>query len=151
MPMRLISLRASVLPWAALPYGAMSDTWLMKPEVQACPPVLEYTCVSTTSTLIGLPDINKRDRFWKPMSYMAPSPPRLTTGGHSSHSSSLNCCQSKRLKNSPSRSTMKSPPSSMSAMRTALKPSAILAMWPSNRPMATEGESWNRCDVHGKG
>ena len=33
------------------------------------------------------------ERFWKPISYMAPSPPMETTGGQSSHSSSLNCFQ----------------------------------------------------------
>ena len=107
--------------------------------------------MSTTSTLIGLPDISIRDRFWKPMSYIAPSPPRLTTGGHSFHSSSLNCSQLKRLKKAPSRSSTYWPASSISAMRTALKFSAILAMWPSNRPIATDGESWNRCEVHGNG
>ena len=53
----------------------MSETWPVKPEVQAWPPVFEYTCVSRISTLIGLPDIIMRDRFWKPMSYIAPSPP----------------------------------------------------------------------------
>ena len=73
----------------------MSDTWPTKPEVQAWPPVLEYTWVSTTSILMGLPDIIARDRFWKPMSYMAPSPPTATTGGHSRNSSSLNCSQVK--------------------------------------------------------
>ncbi len=36
-------------------------------------------------------------------------------------------------------------------MRTALKPSAILAMWPSNTPIATDGLSWNRWLVHGNG
>ena len=41
MPIRLISLRGSTLPCQALPYGAMSETWPMKPEVQAWPPVLE--------------------------------------------------------------------------------------------------------------
>jgi hypothetical protein len=41
MPMTLISLRISFLPWSFLPYGDMSATWLMKPEVQAWPPVLE--------------------------------------------------------------------------------------------------------------
>jgi hypothetical protein len=82
----------------------MSETWLMKPEVQAWPPVFEYTWVSTTSTLIGMPDISARDRFWKPMSYIAPSPPIDTTGGQSCHSSSENCCQLKRRKKSSSRS-----------------------------------------------
>ena len=151
MPISEISLRASLLPLPALPYGAMSETWLMKPEVQAWPPVLEYTCVSTTSTLIGMPDISARDRFWKPMSYIAPSPPTLTTGGQRCHSSSLNCSQAKRRKKSSCFSGEYWPASSSSAMRTALKPSAIFAMWPSNRPIATDGESWNRCEVHGKG
>ena len=82
----------------------MSDTWPMKPEVQAWPPVLEYTWVSTTRILIGMPDIMARERFWKPMSYIAPSPPRLTTGGQSSHSSSENLLQAKRRKKSSSRS-----------------------------------------------
>ncbi len=100
MPITEISLRISCLPFIALPNGAMSETWPMKPEVQAWPPVLEYTCVSTTSTLIGVPDIMARERFGKPMSYIAPSPPTLTTGGQSSHSSSLNWCQSKRRKKS---------------------------------------------------
>ena len=78
----------------------MSATWLMKPEVQAWPPVFEYTWVSTTSTLIGLPAISARDRFWKPMSNIAPSPPSATTGGHSCHSSVLSCSQLKRAKKS---------------------------------------------------
>jgi hypothetical protein len=73
----------------------MSATWLMKPEVQAWPPVLEYTWVSTTRIFTGMPVIRARDRFWKPMSYMAPSPPMATTGGHSRHSSSLNFSQLK--------------------------------------------------------
>ena len=42
-----------------------------------------------------LPDAISLDRFWKPMSYMAPSPPTATTGGHSSHSSSVKPFQSK--------------------------------------------------------
>ncbi len=60
----------------------MSETWPVKPEVQAWPPVFEYTCVSRIRTLTGLPDIIMRERFWKPMSYMEPSPPIATTGGH---------------------------------------------------------------------
>ena len=83
------------MPLIDLPNCAMSETCPRKPDVQACPPVFEYTWVSTTSTLTGLPDIIRRDRFWKPMSYIAPSPPTATTGGQSSHSSSLNCRQSK--------------------------------------------------------
>ena len=82
----------------------MSETWLMKPEVQAWPPVFEYTCVSTTRILIGMPDIRARERFWKPMSYIAPSPPSETTGGQSSHSSAENLPQAKRWKKSSSRS-----------------------------------------------
>src|SRR3989338_7973961 len=96
MPISEISLRVSCLPREALPKGAMSETWLMKPEVQAWPPVLEYTWGSTTSTLIGMPDISARDRFLKPMSYIAPSPPIAPTGGHNSHSSSENLFQLKR-------------------------------------------------------
>jgi len=104
MPISEISFLTSCLPRWASPQGAMSETWLMKPEVQAWPPVFEYTWVSTTRILIGMPDISARDRFWKPMSYMAPSPPIDTTGGQSCHSSAENCCQLKRRKKSSSRS-----------------------------------------------
>jgi hypothetical protein len=51
--------------------------------------------VSTTRIFTGMPVIRARDRFWKPMSYMAPSPPMATTGGHSFHSSSENFSQLK--------------------------------------------------------
>jgi len=44
---------------------------------------------------MGLPDIIMRDRFWKPISYMAPSPPMETTGGQRWNSSSVNCFQLK--------------------------------------------------------
>ena len=37
------------------------------------------------------PDAIILERFWKPISYMDPSPPNATTGGHINHSSSVNC------------------------------------------------------------
>ena len=92
-----------------------------------------------------------RERFWKPMSYMAPSPPTATTGGQSWNSSSLNCRQSKYVKKASCSSGRYFPSSSSCAIRTALKPSAILRMCPSNTPIATDGESWNRWLLHGKG
>ena len=70
----------------------MSATCPVKPLVQAWPPVLEYTCVSSTITRIGLPLASSRLRFWKPMSIIAPSPPIETIGGQRKNSSSVNCC-----------------------------------------------------------
>src|SRR5437762_14004758 len=43
--------------------------------VEACPPVLEYTCVSSTITLMSIPLISMRESDWNPMSIIAPSPP----------------------------------------------------------------------------
>src|SRR5262245_23505833 len=48
--------------------------------VEACPPVFEYTCVSSTKHLIGRPDASIRDSAWKPMSKNAPSPPMHHSG-----------------------------------------------------------------------
>jgi hypothetical protein len=85
------------------------------------------------------------------MSYIAPSPPTATTGGHRWNSSSLNCCQPKWVKNSSCCDGRYSPASSSSASAHVAKPSAIFAMWPSNTPIASDGASWNRWLAHGNG
>jgi hypothetical protein len=46
--------------------------------------------VSSTITRIGLPEASRRERFWKPMSSMAPSPPITSIGGQRANSSSSN-------------------------------------------------------------
>ena len=43
--------------------------------METWPPVLEYTWVSSTSTLMSIPAASIRESDWKPMSYIAPSPP----------------------------------------------------------------------------
>ena len=63
MPISPSSLRTSCLPWLAAPNAAMSEICARNPDVQAWPPVLEYTWVSSTSTFSGLPAISARDRF----------------------------------------------------------------------------------------
>src|SRR2546421_8373510 len=75
-----ISLRRSCLPATVLPCTLILVFWPVKVEVEAWPPVLEYTCVSSTKTLMFMPLANRRDRAWKPMSYMAPSPPMHQIG-----------------------------------------------------------------------
>jgi hypothetical protein len=66
----------AILLFAFLPSGFSP----VKLAVLACPPVFEYTCVSSTNTLMFMPLANIRDSAWKPMSYMAPSPPTTHSG-----------------------------------------------------------------------
>src|SRR3989304_1464416 len=54
--------------------------WPVNVLVEACPPVFEYTCVSSTKHLTGMPEANIRDNDWKPMSKNAPSPPMHHSG-----------------------------------------------------------------------
>src|SRR3954454_17537015 len=75
-----ISFRRSCLPNTALPWTDIFVFCPVKLDVDACPPVFEYTCVSSTNTLIFMPLANRRDRAWKPMSYIAPSPPMHHSG-----------------------------------------------------------------------
>src|SRR6266542_5087845 len=75
MRMRPSSLRRSGRPCSDFPYAESFVTCPPKDAVEAWPPVFEYTCVSRTSTLMSAPDATMRDSDWKPMSYIAPSPP----------------------------------------------------------------------------
>src|SRR5262245_22668581 len=75
MQMLPSSLRFSFLPEMALPWALILASCPLKELVDACPPVLEYTCVSSTSTLISAPAASMRDSDWNPMSSIAPSPP----------------------------------------------------------------------------
>src|SRR5687767_4719701 len=75
-----ISLRRSCLPPKTLPWTLILVFCPVKLAVDACPPVLLYTCVSSTNTLMFLPLANSRDSAWKPMSNIAPSPPITHSG-----------------------------------------------------------------------
>src|SRR5215207_10013066 len=75
-----ISLRRSCLPSIALPWTLILVFWPVYVLVDAWPPVLEYTCVSSTNTFNGIPLANMRDSAWKPISNMAPSPPSTHSG-----------------------------------------------------------------------
>src|SRR5262245_27930056 len=75
-----ISLRRSCLPSTALPCTLILVFWPVYVLVEACPPVFEYTCVSSTKTLMFEPAANMRESDWKPMSNMAPSPPMHQSG-----------------------------------------------------------------------
>src|SRR5262245_57053442 len=75
-----ISLRRSCLPPMVLPCTDILVFWPMYVDVDAWPPVLEYTCVSRTNTLMFMPLANRRESAWKPMSNMAPSPPMHQIG-----------------------------------------------------------------------
>src|SRR6476646_7633463 len=70
-----ISLRRSCLPPNTLPWTDILVFCPVKLAVEAWPPVFEYTWVSRTNTLMFIPLANRRERAWKPMSYMAPTPP----------------------------------------------------------------------------
>src|SRR5439155_17365052 len=72
-----ISLRFSFLPGIALPWKLILASWPLKELVEAWPPVLEYTCVSSTITLISMPEASMRESDWNPMSSIAPSPPMI--------------------------------------------------------------------------
>src|SRR5918994_4139631 len=75
-----ISLRRSCLPPKTLPWTLIFVLCPVKLGVDACPPVFEYTCVSSTNTFRFIPLANIRESAWKPMSYMAPSPPMTHSG-----------------------------------------------------------------------
>src|SRR5581483_8559910 len=64
----------------ALPWTLIFVFWPVKLAVEACPPVFEYTWVSSTNTLMFMPLAKSRESAWKPMSYMAPSPPTTHSG-----------------------------------------------------------------------
>src|SRR5262245_1920389 len=71
------SLRFSFLPVMAEPWKLILASWPLNELVDAWPPVLEYTCVSSTSTLMSAPAAIIRDSDWKPISFIAPSPPMI--------------------------------------------------------------------------
>src|ERR1700754_1916897 len=54
--------------------------WPVYELVDACPPVFEYTCVSSTKHLTGRPEASSRDSDWNPMSKNEPSPPMHHSG-----------------------------------------------------------------------
>src|SRR5918995_618789 len=65
-----ISLRRSCLPPKTLPWTDILVFWPVKLAVDACPPVFEYTCVSSTNTLMFMPLANNRESAWNPMAYV---------------------------------------------------------------------------------
>src|SRR5579862_1307871 len=71
------SFRLSFFPGMALPWKLILASCPLKELVDVCPPVLEYTCVSSTSTLISAPAAIMRESDWKPISFIAPSPPTI--------------------------------------------------------------------------
>jgi hypothetical protein len=77
MQMLAISLRFSFLPGMAVPWTVNLVSCPLKEPVELWPPVFEYTCVSSTITLISMPEASMRERDWNPMSSMAPSPPMI--------------------------------------------------------------------------
>ncbi len=66
--MRPSSLRASCLPSWAPPNRARSESWPVNDDVDAWPPVLEYTPELRTSTLRGVSVVRIRERAPNPMS-----------------------------------------------------------------------------------
>src|SRR6185503_535452 len=77
MQMLASSLRFSFLPGMIFPWKLILASWPLKELVDVWPPVFEYTCVSSTMTLMSMPAASIRDRDWNPMSFMAPSPPMI--------------------------------------------------------------------------
>src|SRR5947199_6310593 len=75
-----ISFRRSCLPPSTFPCTLIFVFWPVKLLVDAWPPVFEYTCVSRTNTLMFMPLASNRDRAWKPISNIAPSPPMHQRG-----------------------------------------------------------------------
>jgi len=62
------SFRNSCFPWWALPDRERSESCPVKLDVDACPPVLEYTPLLSTMTLMGVLLVRMRDSAPKPMS-----------------------------------------------------------------------------------
>src|SRR5437762_6414007 len=77
MQMLASSFRFSFLPGMALPWKLILASWPLNELVDVWPPVFEYTCVSRTMTLMSQPAASIRESDWKPMSFMAPSPPMI--------------------------------------------------------------------------
>src|ERR1035437_11114910 len=85
------------------------------------------------------------------MSSMAPSPPMEMIGGQRKNSSSVNSFQLNDASSGSCTTASYFPSASFSARRTDTKPSVILRMCASNRPMASDGESWKRWFAQGNG
>ena len=100
---------------------------------------------------MGFPLAMSRERFWNPMSIMAPSPPMLRMGGQRWNSSSVNWRQSKASRNAWNASASYEPSASCRALRMDTKWSDIFRMCPSKTPMAMLGASWKRWFTQGKG
>src|SRR5437870_3745808 len=77
MQILAISLRFSFLPGIALPWKLILASWPLKEPVEDWPPVFEYTWVSSTITLMSIPEASMRESDWNPISSIAPSPPMI--------------------------------------------------------------------------